>query len=336
MSGARLAAGTTLSINDELIGDLTYINAVGGGNAEIIAVTTHDSVQRYGEGLQGLRSFGELQFAGAASSVETFSTMEFVQFTVQYPGQTAWRGAGFITGVVTGAAIDEMIPYAITARICIICSGVVEAAYTAAEHPYLEYVGVFGDLSTGDITSWLWTFGDNHGLYYEAHEGGVTGYYIDDVVQWRLDDTQGRGDTYSSATIPEEILHEYHEDTYGSGKWLVSGAGDDSYNGTYIEDGTYNLYPVYKKAGGTEETYTTTLTVSDLCGSDIDTHDITVGSESEERWIWYLGGGPPFEGFWHMSPDIGFDLFVYHTLSTLLPGNPWTAISGAAPTVEEA
>ena len=244
--------------------------------------------------------------------------------------------------MVSGGMANLVLPTGIIiSPRAMVSGGVVEAVYIAAEHPYLEYVGVFGDLSTGDITSWLWTFGDNQGLYYEAHEGGVTGYYIDDVVQWRLDDTQGRGDPYSSATIPEEILHEYHEDTYGSGKWLVSGAGDDSYNGTYIEDGTYNLYPAYKKAGGTEETYTTTLTVSDLCGSDIDTHDITVGGESEERWLYKAYVITDMEYIWVFNTEridvqvLGLDV-AYYSSSTV--GGKWYLANGdsPAPTVEEA
>jgi hypothetical protein len=90
----------------------------------------------------------------------------------------------------------------------------------------------------------------------------------------------------------------------GMAGWLVSGAGDGSYNGAYTEAGTYNGFPAYEIAGG-------------------------------GRFLWAM---PEMELIqWFLSESLGGAAAYVSAFDTALPANPWSAVLGTdpAPTVSE-
>jgi len=106
------------------------------------------------------------------------------------------------------------------------------------------------------------------------------------------------GATNITATTYYNLETKPSGESTGSSSWAVSGAGSTDFNGTYIENGTYNTLPAY--------------------------------SLDSTHWLIFEPSGM-LEDRWILSNQKGSGTEYYYCYTTDLPGSSWGTTSGTAP-----
>ena len=124
--GAKRALGTKLKMGTQYIGGLTDINGIDK-TADTIDVTTLDSDGGYREFIASFKDGGEVTVSGFflpgnAGQVKLESAFESGtknQFAIEFPVGfgASWEFDGVVTGVTTGASLEEAVTFEATIKV---------------------------------------------------------------------------------------------------------------------------------------------------------------------------------------------------------------------------
>lgn len=135
---AERASGTKLLINAAAVAGLKTINGINL-TADTIDTTTLSSIGRYREFQGGFKDGGEVTASGffepsdAAGQVALYNAFEAgtaIPFTILFPSQmgASWSFNGVVTGVNTGADLEDMVTFEVTIKV----SGKPTLSFTAS------------------------------------------------------------------------------------------------------------------------------------------------------------------------------------------------------------
>jgi predicted secreted protein len=167
----RHAMGTRLRISGNFIAGLTSVSGLEL-SADTIDVTTLESANNFREFIQGMRDGGEVSVSGFFEPGDTngqvqlntlFNSGNVTAFSILFPSAMGaeWTFNGIVTGVTTGAEMEEAVTFEATIKV----TGAPNLGLTAsAGLSALSFTGTGGTLTP--------TFANNRYFYTFS---GVTG-----------------------------------------------------------------------------------------------------------------------------------------------------------------
>lgn len=123
----QIALGTKLKINNNSISELTSIGGLEL-SADTVETTTLDCENGYRTYVQGLKDPGEVSASGYFNPKDTngqnalydaFESGELVDFQILFPPKLGaeWNFQGIVTGISTGAELEDGISYESTIKV---------------------------------------------------------------------------------------------------------------------------------------------------------------------------------------------------------------------------
>ncbi|MCM3763445.1 phage tail tube protein [Neobacillus niacini] len=119
------AMGTKIMIGANSVADLTSIGGLEP-SADTIETTTLDSVNGWRTFAQGLKDGGEVSLSGFLNAGDTngqvalynaFNSGALTPFTILFPFGASWTFNGIVTGVNTGAEIENNVSFESTIKV---------------------------------------------------------------------------------------------------------------------------------------------------------------------------------------------------------------------------
>jgi len=123
----ELGIGTKIKIGANAIADLKSINGVDM-SADTLDTTTLNSEGGYREFIQGLKDAGEVSISGYLNAsdsngqiaiISAFDSGAKLAYSILFPSAlgASWDFNGIVTGIKTGAEIEDFIPFEATIKI---------------------------------------------------------------------------------------------------------------------------------------------------------------------------------------------------------------------------
>jgi predicted secreted protein len=119
------ALGTKLLVGANSVAELNSINGLDL-SADTIETTNLDSVDGYRTFMQGMKDGGEVSLAGAFNAGDTngqvaiynaFNSGALIPYTVLFPFGASWTFNGIVTGVSTGAELEDGVSFEATIKV---------------------------------------------------------------------------------------------------------------------------------------------------------------------------------------------------------------------------
>ncbi|ALC92061.1 histidine kinase [Bacillus sp. FJAT-18017] len=119
------AMGTKLLVNANSVADLTSIGGLDL-SADTLETTTLDSVDGFRTFMQGLKDAGEASLSGFFNPGDTngqvalynaYMNGTMLPFTILFPFGAAWTFNGIVTGVSTGAEMEDGVSFEATVKV---------------------------------------------------------------------------------------------------------------------------------------------------------------------------------------------------------------------------
>lgn len=120
-----VAMGTKILIGANSVADLTSIGGLEP-SADTIETTTLDSVNGWRTFIQGLKDGGEVSLSGFLNVGDTngqmalynaFNSGTLTPFTILFPFGASWTFNGVVTGVSTGAEMEDQVSFESTVKV---------------------------------------------------------------------------------------------------------------------------------------------------------------------------------------------------------------------------
>lgn len=119
------AMGTKLLIGANSVADLTSIGGLEP-SADTIETTTLDSTNGWRTFIQGLKDGGEVSLSGflnvgdangQMAMYNAFNSGALLSYTILFPFGAAWNFSGIVTGISTGAEVEDQVNFEATIKV---------------------------------------------------------------------------------------------------------------------------------------------------------------------------------------------------------------------------